>query len=230
MNDVRLSSTTEKLFAAAKADVPTSAARAKMWAGVSTAVGGAAVGSGLTAGALLSGGASATKLLSIGALFGGTLTVGLAATLLYVGPAPKPLAPPLANDPAAAGARVVVSSPARPVAPAADAPPAVVRPEIAPAPLAFGAAKALVQPKHTRAPARGASTHEDSLAREAWLVTQARGALDRGDPRAALRAIRAARGLPAHQLDPEELAVEEQALRALGQSDEANGIEVQLRL
>jgi len=29
---------------------------------------------------------------------------------------------------------------------------------------------------------------------------------------------------------PEELAVEEQALRALGQSDQANGIEVQLRL
>jgi hypothetical protein len=74
------------------------------------------------------------------------------------------------------------------------------------------------------------ATHEDSLAREAALVTQARGALGHGDPRAALRAVRAARALPAHQLDPEELAVEEQALRALGQSDEANGIEVQLRL
>jgi hypothetical protein len=87
--------------------------------------------------------------------------------------------------------------------------------------------------KHTRAPSRSGKAgpaHEDSLGREASLVTQARSALGRGDPRAALRAVRAARALPSHQLDPEELAVEEQALRALGQSDEANGIEVQLRL
>jgi hypothetical protein len=68
------------------------------------------------------------------------------------------------------------------------------------------------------------------LAREASLVAEARGALGRADPRTALRAIRSARALPSRQLVPEELAVEEQALRALGQSDEANGIDVQLRL
>jgi hypothetical protein len=68
------------------------------------------------------------------------------------------------------------------------------------------------------------------LAREASLVHEARSALGRGDPDSALRAIRAARALRSRQLVPEELAVEMQALRALGQSDEANGIDVQLRL
>jgi hypothetical protein len=80
-------------------------------------------------------------------------------------------------------------------------------------------------PRHAKS-----TSHEDSLAREASLVAEARTALGRGDPRSALRAIRAARAIPSRQLVPEELAVEELALRALGQSDEANGIDVMLRL
>ena len=74
------------------------------------------------------------------------------------------------------------------------------------------------------------AVREDSLAREASLVADARGALSVGDPQLALRSIREARALPSKQLVPEELAVEEQALRALGRNDEANGINVMLRL
>jgi hypothetical protein len=86
-------------------------------------------------------------------------------------------------------------------------------------------------PSHARPPPRHARpSHDDSLSREASLVAEARASLGRGDPRSALRAIRTARALSSRQLVPEELAVEEQALRALGQSDEANGIDVMLRL
>jgi hypothetical protein len=91
MSDLRVSVTTKKLLAAAKADMPSAAARAKMWAGVSGAIGGAASASGVTASVVMSGGASATKLLAVGGLFGGTLAVGLAAALLRIGPAPTPL-------------------------------------------------------------------------------------------------------------------------------------------
>jgi hypothetical protein len=173
---------------------------------------------------VLRGGASGTKLLSIGSLFGGTLTVGLAALLLSIGPTPQ-------------------VPPARSVAPSAAA-----RPAFAPAPqaairehTAVSAEEAKeAKPSHSGAPsakprstpARVTKPHlaEDSLAREASLVSEARNALEHGNPELALRAIRAARALRSHQLVPEELAVEEQALRAIGQSDEANGIDVQLRL
>jgi hypothetical protein len=62
----------------------------------------------------------------------------------------------------------------------------------------------------------------DGLAREASLVAEARSALASGDPRAALQAIHDARALSSRQMAPEELAVEAQALRALGRHDEAN--------
>jgi hypothetical protein len=70
---------------------------------------------------------------------------------------------------------------------------------------------------------------EDALMREASLVAEARSALRRGDPSAALSAIRAARKLPSHQLVPEEMALEAQALRGLGRGTEANGVGNALR-
>jgi hypothetical protein len=70
---------------------------------------------------------------------------------------------------------------------------------------------------------------DDALAREAALVAEARGALVRGDAESALRAVRAARMLPSHQLAPEELAVEAQALRALGRDDDAKEADSTLR-
>jgi hypothetical protein len=225
MNDMRLSMRTKDLFASAKADVPSAAARAKVWSGVSGAVGGAAVAgaSGVTASSVLSGGAGATKLLAAGTLFGGTVVVGLATAILRIGVAPTPpmtLDTPAITSPAAASSPrspseevVWISSPAR-----ACAAPAQASTSTKPVSARAGSL-------HPRPVVR-----EDALAREASLVAEARSALGRGDPRTALRAIRSARALPSQQLVPEELAVEEQALRALGRSDEANGIDVQLRL
>jgi hypothetical protein len=70
---------------------------------------------------------------------------------------------------------------------------------------------------------------EDPLAREAAWLDIARSALARGDGRAALHAVRAARGLPRGQLLPEELAVEQQALRKLGRLDQADEVEAELK-
>lgn len=69
----------------------------------------------------------------------------------------------------------------------------------------------------------------DALAREASLVAGARKALARGDAHAALLLVRKAQALPSPQLVPEELAVESQALRALGQADEATGVDFTLK-
>jgi hypothetical protein len=79
---------------------------------------------------------------------------------------------------------------------------------------------------HSAPPAR---TQEDDLGREAALVAEARGALRRGDAAGALQRIRAARAIPSGQLAPEELAIEAQALRALGRSDEADEAGTKLR-
>jgi hypothetical protein len=225
MNDMRLSTSMKKLFAVAKVDAPSAAARTKVWSGVSGAVGGAAAAaaSGVATSTALAGVASTAKLLTIGTLFGGTVAVGLATALLQIGPAPTPTTPGpatsvSASDPAtrSAGVESIWTRIPSPTSGSghAEGPPAT-RPQVT---------------VRAGSPHAKPAVHEDVLAREASLVAEARGALGRGDPRTALRAIRSARALPSRQLVPEELAVEEQALRALGQSDEANGIDVQLRL
>jgi predicted lipid-binding transport protein (Tim44 family) len=227
MNDMPLSVTTKNLFAAAKADVPSAAARTKVWTGVSASVGGAAIvgASGLTGSLALTGGAGATKLLTIGALFGGTVAVGLATAVIQLRPVPMMPNTTLGQNEVAVAASTpparAATEPAWFSSPSAapGAGPAEIAPRTKPATHVHGAAS------HARPVA-----HEDALAREASLVAEARSALGRGDPRTALRVIRSARALPSRQLVPEELAVEEHALRALGRSDEANGIDVQLRL
>jgi hypothetical protein len=223
MNDLRLSLTTKKLLAAAKVDVPTAAARAKVWAGVSGAMGGAAAAgpSGGAASTVLNGGAGATKVLTLGGLFGAAVTVGLAAAWLKIGAVPAPL-PQTMTSPAAMATAAVVT-PTRSATEERLGGNQPRMPEVA----STAMRSATSTPNHTRL---AKPTSEGSLAREASLVAEARGALGRGDPDSALRAIRAARALSSRQLVPEELAVEEQAMRALGQSDEANGIDVQLRL
>ena len=266
MNDGQLSSMTKAMIEAAKADVPGAAARAKVWAQVSSAVGAAAAGSGAAAGGAAAAGGTGAKLLVVGALFGGTLTVGLAATVLRVGQIPffeqhsqgraaaamiDRVAPavvpaeiaPMGMAGAPAGAPAIVPG-AGPVA--ATEPPTVQLSALLPvADEASGAAHASpaarpapapAPPAHVSAPARATApaaarpaTAVDPLAREAQLVSEARGALGRGDARGALQAVRAARALPSHQLTPEELAVESQALRALGRPVEANEADVTLR-
>jgi hypothetical protein len=214
-----LSPAARKLLEAAKTDAPTSGARERIWTGMSGVIGGT-LSAATTTASVLRGGASGTKILSIGGLFGGTLTVGLAALLLTIGPLSRaPQAKPPA--PSALTPRSLTS----PLEPMVRAPAAVSAVDPKPAHSATPKAKPSAPSKATRH-----GTAEDSLAREAALVSEARNALTHGNPELALRAIRAARALRSRQLVPEELAVEEQALRAIGHSDEANGIDVQLRL
>jgi hypothetical protein len=194
-------------------------------------VGGAvaAGASGTASSAALAGSAGATKVLAVGGLFGGAVTVGLAAVMLQIGNPPKPPGA-VAADPPQVAAHIAKGVGVR--ADVAHAEPARV--VVNPATTAGNTVESAEEPVHApavhvRHHAKPAG-HEDSLAREASLVADARGALSLGDPQSALRSIRAARALPSKQLVPEELAVEEQALRALGRNDEANGINVMLRL
>jgi hypothetical protein len=159
-------------------------------------------------------------MLALGTLLGGTVTVGLAAMLLRIGPVPSETPGPSSTPIAALAA---ASPAARPDPPQVFLP--LVAPVVAPPPAATVTGTA---PASRTTPA-SATTPDDGLAREASLVVEAREALGRGDPQAALRAIRAARMLPSHQLGPEELAVEARALRALGKDDQAKDVDSMLR-
>jgi hypothetical protein len=272
MSADRLSAATKTLLKAAKADAPSAAARAKVWGGVSSAIGGAAAGvagAGVSASTLTaSGGAggasagmagaafsgmSAMKMLVLGTLLGGTVTVGLAAMLLRVGPSPtdvppattvhvlaaaSPLPAPLLDPQAVAGARATTAQTdvAAPTAMVQDPTGSQVSATAAAAggPTAASAPRSATwvasPPRGHGAQAPGHATlPTDSLAREASLVADARAALARGDAQAALRAVESARAVPSPQLVPEEMAVEAQALRLLGSSDEAKGIDATLR-
>jgi hypothetical protein len=241
-----------------------------MWAGVSTAVGGTASaaatsaaaatgasgssgGAAGTGGALAGGGMGALKMLTLGTLLGGTLTVGTAAVLLHVGPTHRG---PMSS--AFAKARSVGATPA-PLAidEARRAPGNNGRGSGAEGTLSGTEASPLVQAGLSSsvagggletvaasAPGPAASSSlaihphgrpirriEDSssLSIEASLITEARSALAEGDALGALRKARTARTLPVRQLVPEELAVEAQALRALGRDAEANSVDQALR-
>ena len=77
MNDRRTFASTKALLEAARADAPTRAVRAEIWSGVSDAVGLA------SASAAAGAAASGAKALALTTLFGGAVTVGVAATLLW---------------------------------------------------------------------------------------------------------------------------------------------------
>jgi hypothetical protein len=263
MIDPRLSSATKELVRLARVDGPSAAARAKMWAGVSGAVGGVAAGGAAAANGATAGGASAAKMLTIGTLLGTPLTVGLAVTLLHVGALPRSLpgfgvsSTPQHQLPGFG----VSSTPQHPGLGVSSTPPKPPNVEVVSAPTGWtptstltltGASTRIVvstraagpigagHPKpssEAKSEAKAAATkavrapaHGDALAREAAFVAEAHAALLHGDPNGALGAIASARAVATPQLVPEELAVEAQALRALGRTDEANANEVTLRL
>jgi hypothetical protein len=254
MIDPRLSSATNELVRLARADGPSAAARAKMWAGVSGAMGGAATGGAAAASGAAAGGASAAKMLTIGTLLGGPLTVGLAVTLLHVGALPSSPGFGVSSTPQHPGFGVSSTPPNPPnvevVSPATTAGPYERSGGWTPASTAASARTVVstriaapigaTHPKpssNAKAEAKGAASkasrlpaHGDALAREAAFVAEAHAALLRGDPNGALRAIASARAVAGPQLVPEELAVEGQALRALGRTDEANANDMALRL
>jgi hypothetical protein len=206
MND--LSPTTRALLRGAREDAPSATRRSQIWSGVAVkAAGGTALGAG-AASAGKAAAAGTTKLFVMGALLGSAVTVGLAAMVLHVS------TPHLRPDP------TVISradDPSEGLTPAAHA--AVVEPQDE-VPTAIPRAKHVVA--HPR-------SLEDSLAREAQLVAEARGAVMRGQPDVALSAIRAAQALPGHALEPEELSLEVRALRAMGDLDAANAADARLR-
>ena len=107
MND--LTPATRALLQTAREDAPSTAARARMWSGVSggagVATGVAAAGAGGAAKGMALGGAA--KLLVAGALFGSAVTVGLAAIALRV----TPLSAPSAEDTTIQRELVMVSAP-----------------------------------------------------------------------------------------------------------------------
>jgi hypothetical protein len=124
MSEQQWSPTVRALLAKAKGDTPSGAARAKMWANISTAVGGGAGGSGgslsqfqdgavgpsgrppsavslagAEAGANgVAGGINAMKMLAIGTLLGGTVAVGLTLAMLRVGAATTASSRPVAGS------------------------------------------------------------------------------------------------------------------------------------
>jgi hypothetical protein len=229
------------LIAAARADAPSTAARANVWAGVSTVVGeaaGLATGAGGGAGAGSAGGAA--KMLILGTLLGGSVTVGIGGAMLLVGHAPAPR--PMVSAAAPAPAEMISSS-----IPVLMHPSVLNREAVEEAPLKAGrvSAGAVRHPPAVRAAGldmgkkgaagRGslspavAGTESDTLALEASALAEARGALARHDALSALQIVRGLRALPGRQLVPEELAVEAQALRGLGLDDDANAVETHLR-
>jgi len=241
------------LIEAAKADGPGAAARAKVWTGVSSAVGGAAAMSGTGAGAgagAAAGSMGAVKMLLLGTLLGGTLTVGIGATMLFVRGAPPATiasgvaAPAPATAPPPPETRFVMAAPmlpspatvilgstvnpmpipaAPPIAPVAPPPPA----EATRRPIVLRTYAAASIP--TSPPAPPARDPDDALAREAALLASARNALARRDALTALQIVRGLTVLPGRQLVPEEMAVEAQALRGLGLAEQAQAVDSTLR-
>ncbi|WP_394833235.1 hypothetical protein LVJ94_42705 [Pendulispora rubella] len=79
-----------------------------------------------------------------------------------------------------------------------------------------------------RASLTSQASSDDTLLREASLVSEARSALLRGDPQTALVSVQAARR-EGRNLEPEELSIEARALRALGRDPEAAQLDTTLR-
>ena len=257
MSEPRLSPATRALLRAARAYAPSDAARAKVWSAVASTAGAAAAGAGGTAstppGVLGSGAASASKMIALGTLLGGTVTVGLATLLLRLGAVPDnpPPSPPavavFAAAPAGTGARTTVPvtlvEPPSPAVVDLTADPVPAGPPVFPSSataarggLTSGSPPVLLPRTATAAaatpPPHGAASSrlpDDALAQEASLVARAHAALVGGDPRSALRAVGAARRVPSHVLGPEELSIEAQALRALGRDDQAKNVDSTLR-
>jgi hypothetical protein len=213
-----LSPATRSLLRAAREDGPSAASRARIWNGVGGTAAGGSVAGGAAAGKGLAGAATA-KLFVMGALLGSAITVGVAAMVLGVG------TPHLQTDPTLA---VSADTDIESIAPAATAAPVAEAPHRAKAALAVPS-QPVRRVEHADQAAAPPRSREDSLEREAELVAEARGAVVRGDGHSALSALHAAQALPAHVLEPEELALEVKALRALGRLDEANAVDARLR-
>lgn len=204
-----LSPEASALLRAARSDSPPAAVRAAIWTGVEQSAGPLPTAAPPLPVAAAAAPAVTMKAAFIGAILGSVLSAGI--TLALLGPMhpqaaeqAAPATPPLAPA-------VVVEAPL-PVVAAPGGTPLIARPPT----------KAAVAKSHV-------VSAPDSLSREVALVAEARGELLRGEATRALATIRVARSLKVRQLEPEELSVEVRALRALGRTEEAEGVEAQLR-
>jgi len=214
-----MSDTTERtklLFAAAKTDGPSDASREAMWAGIQLSALPFAPQSAPSTHLAVK--AIASSKLALGIALGASITVGVAGAVLVMTRPPAAPAAHVAEPRVLEREDMVVRLPA-PVLitghAASDAPSTSMELDTVPAPA-----------KHA-APARAIS-ERDRLAQEARMVSEARGALHRGEPQTALRIVRAARSQRGARLVPEELTVEAQALRAMG--DEAGAARAEAEL
>jgi hypothetical protein len=240
MKESSLSPTTRALLQAAKSDGPRAAARAKMWGAVSTATGIAAAAQvGSSAGSAVAASSSA-KLVLAGALFGSALTVGIALAVVRVVAAGSGAEGAKLDVPAAMEVRQAVVE-ENAFERSRGEPPAI--------PLGFSTLgqrdglsfgeteKAVASSAPVSARPTGGSPvvsgvrpgAEDSLWREESLILEARGALRRGNPEAALASLDAAHRVGSHKLEPEELSVRAKTLRALGRDAEADEVWAQLK-
>jgi len=200
---------TRDLFEAAKLDGPSESARDAMWASIQ----GATVGGVGSVAAIKATGIVSSKL-ALGIALGATLTVGIAATVVAL-TRPATMISPRSSE------RITPRS-LEHVTQNVEAPPPVIVTGHAVAQQPPQMSVDLDQkPAQAQAARTGTATlsEHDRLAREARMVSEARGALHRGEPETALRIVRAARSQAGARLVPEELTVEAQALRAMG--DEA---------
>jgi hypothetical protein len=214
---------TRDLFEAAKVDGPSEGARDAMWASIQTAT----VGGVGTAAAVKATGVASSKL-ALGIALGATLTIGIAATVIALTrPATSTsfLGSPRTSE------RITPRS-LEHVRQSVDAPPPVIVVGHAVVQQAPQMSVDLDQKPSTQAVAARTGTttlsEHDRLALEARMVSEARGALHRGEPETALRIVRAARTQAGARLVPEELTVEAQALRAMGDEAGAQRAEADL--
>ncbi len=223
-----LSVSTKQLLEQARLDGPSAAAQKAMWTGIeastaaSTAASATVVAKGL--------GALSSKLV-LGMALGASVALGVAGTILALrssnsaGPdveaarmhETREIASPVEMP----RLPVVIHGHAAPTADPQDE--ITVEPATAdktPPTQAAQVAQA--------APAAPVLSEQDRLAREARTVSEARGALRRGEPEAALRLVRAERHKRGARMVPEELNVESQALRAMGDEVGARAAEAEL--
>jgi hypothetical protein len=248
----------EDLFAAARTDAPSREVQDAVWGRVAAtaAAAPAAVVASKAAAAvktsLMSGGA---KLLAVGTVIG---AAGAATTIVVVGGSSLVSAPLVSTPAQSVGARgapkvagPTTAAPELAAPEAAESVPVVERGEVPGEPAESAPAEgerrpsagegprprssAVLAPRGRREEGRVTDAPPavldgpSSLAQEAALVTEARAALLRGEPNRALLLARSSSALPTRALEPEELALEARALRALGRSSDAETVENALR-
>jgi hypothetical protein len=218
-----LSISTKELLQQAKLDGPSTTVREAMWTGIQTSTAASTVAS--TAVAAKGLGVLSSKLV-LGMALGASLAIGAAATLVVVRSA--------ATHPQ--DAEVARTHETREIAPPVEMPrlPLVIHGHAAPTAdpkdeiTVESTPEAKKQAQAAPAPAAPVLSEQDRLAREARTVSEARGALRRDEPEVALRLVRAERHKRGARMVPEELNVEIQALRAMGDEVGARAAEAEL--